>query len=223
MNQTRVFLIFAWLMVAVLLWMQWSGDKTAAAVPATTTSQTVPAEASAVPPASLPGTGIPQASAEGEAPAVQAAPAASRSIRVVTDVLDLQLNGSVIDRALLLQYPQTKEPGAAPVELFNAQSSHPYKAVTGWASEQGSAVPSLEGFQPEAEQDTLTLAEGADTVSVPFVWTGADGVQIRRTFTFTRGSYAVQVNDEVSNNGAASWQGHVYRRLTVPRCRCRVA
>lgn len=24
MNQTRVFLIFAWLMVAVLLWMEWS-------------------------------------------------------------------------------------------------------------------------------------------------------------------------------------------------------
>lgn len=37
MNQTRVFLIFAWLMVAVLLWMEWSREK-AAPTPAPTTS-----------------------------------------------------------------------------------------------------------------------------------------------------------------------------------------
>jgi len=33
MNQTRVFLIFAWLMVAVLLWMEWGRDKAAPATP----------------------------------------------------------------------------------------------------------------------------------------------------------------------------------------------
>ena len=34
MNQTRVFLIFAWLMVATLLWFEWSRDKAAPAQPA---------------------------------------------------------------------------------------------------------------------------------------------------------------------------------------------
>ena len=43
MNQTRVFLIFAWLMVAVLLWMEWGREK-AAPDPATvaTTQPAVP-------------------------------------------------------------------------------------------------------------------------------------------------------------------------------------
>ena len=209
MNQTRVFLIFAWLMVAVLLWMQWSGEKTAASAP-TPTAQTVPS--ATVPGASVPGNGVPQAMADGQTSPVQAT-AAARTLRVVTDVLDMQLDGSTVNRALLLQYPQTKAPGAQPVELLNAGSAHPYSAVTGWASEQGSPVPSLTGFRPEASLDTVTLAEGAETLAVPFVWEGTDGVQIRRTFTFTRGSYAVQVNDEVTNNGSKAWQGHVYRRL----------
>ena len=34
MNQTRVFLIFAWLMVATLLWLEWNKDKAAPAAPA---------------------------------------------------------------------------------------------------------------------------------------------------------------------------------------------
>ena len=40
MNQTRVFLIVAWLMVATLLWMEWGKEKSAPAQPATTSAQT---------------------------------------------------------------------------------------------------------------------------------------------------------------------------------------
>ncbi|HMM24941.1 MAG TPA: membrane protein insertase YidC, partial [Pseudoxanthomonas mexicana] len=44
MNQTRVFLIFAWLMVATLLWFEWSRDKAAPAQP-TVAAQTATAPA----------------------------------------------------------------------------------------------------------------------------------------------------------------------------------
>ncbi|MCF5956977.1 membrane protein insertase YidC, partial [Xanthomonas perforans] len=43
MNQTRVFLIFAWLMVAALLWMEWGKDKAAANAPVAAATQAVPA------------------------------------------------------------------------------------------------------------------------------------------------------------------------------------
>ncbi len=66
MNQTRVFLIFAWLMVAVLLGMEWSREKNAPdpatvvaaqpAVPAANDADLAPPPASDVPPASVPGT-----------------------------------------------------------------------------------------------------------------------------------------------------------------------
>ncbi|RBF36837.1 membrane protein insertase YidC, partial [Xanthomonas oryzae pv. oryzae] len=43
MNQTRVFLIFAWLMVAALLWMEWGKEKAAANAPGAAATQSVPA------------------------------------------------------------------------------------------------------------------------------------------------------------------------------------
>ena len=47
MNQTRTFLIVAWLMVAVLLWMEWNKEQ--AAPPAQETVQTLPTGGGAVP------------------------------------------------------------------------------------------------------------------------------------------------------------------------------
>ena len=104
MNQTRVFLIFAWLMVAVLLWMEWGREKNAPdpatvaatqpAVPAANDADLAPPAAGNVPQAAVPG----QAPAA-LAPAMEAATAASR-VSVTTDVLKLVLDGrSVLDAA----------------------------------------------------------------------------------------------------------------------------
>ena len=58
MNQTRTFLIFAWLMVAALLWMAWGQDQAAlrqaAQAPTTQPAATAPA--------------VPQAPAAGQVP-----------------------------------------------------------------------------------------------------------------------------------------------------------
>ena len=214
MNQTRVFLIFAWMAVAVLLWMAWNREQVAPAPATATTETTVPSATAAAVPSALPGSGVPQATVDG-APVAAATAQASVTqprVRIVTDVLDLELDGGTIDQARLLAYPQSKAEGAAPVELFSSQSTHPYSAVSGWASEKGSAVPEATGFRVEGAA-SHTLADGEQSLVVPFVWTSADGVTIRRTYTFTRGSYAIAVRDEVSNGGAAAWQGYVYRRL----------
>ena len=40
---------------------------------------------------------------------------------------------------------------------------------------------------------------------------------IRRTYTFQRGGYVVEVRDEVVNAGTAPWQGYVYRQLAAYR------
>src|SRR5690606_22645090 len=66
---------------------------------------------------------------------------------------------------------------------------------------------------PAEPQRQYVLADGADTVEVPFVWQGDNGVQIRRTYVLSRGAYALTVRDEVVNAGSAPWQGQVYRQL----------
>ena len=219
MNQTRVFLIFAWLMVAVLLWMEWGREKNApdpATVAATQPAVPVANDADlAVPSAG----NVPQANIPGHeaaaTPAVASADAttATPRVTVTTDVLKLVLDGrSVLDADLLL-FPQTKAAGSPPVQLLTEDKAHPYTATAGWASQSGSPVPGAGGFQLAGTATDVVLADGQNEVQVPFVWNGPDGVSIHRTYTFKRGEYAVSVKDEVSNAGTTPWQGYVFRKL----------
>lgn len=218
MNQTRVFLIFAWLMVAVLLWMEWGREKAApdpAAVAATQPAVPVADDADLATPVAG---NVPQASVPGAAPAMtsavtsEGAPAAPR-VTVTTDVLKLVLDGRSVLAADLLQFPQTKAAGSPPVQLLTEDPAHPYSATAGWVSQGNSAVPGASGFQPATAVTDVVLAEGQDQVQVPFVWNGPDGISIHRTYTFKRGDYAISVKDEVSNAGSAPWQAYVFRKL----------
>ena len=219
MNQTRVFLIFAWLMVATLLWMEWGKEKAAPPAQAqTAAAAATPADASIPTTTSAPGA-IPPAPAAGTAtPTTSATPAASPSVTVTTDVLNVVLDGGEMRQADLLKYPSTAADDSAPVRLFATDAANYFVAQSGWVSQGGQAPTHQAGFVPEGGKTAFTLADGANSVEVPFVWTGSDGVTIRRTYTFTRSNYVVQVRDEVINAGAKPWQGFVYRQLSrVPR------
>ncbi|KAF1703059.1 membrane protein insertase YidC [Pseudoxanthomonas suwonensis] len=216
MNQTRVFLILAWLMVAVLLWMEWGKEQAApaAAAPAPTTAvaqDAVPQPAAAAPAADA---SVPAASAAPVAVAA-ATPAAASAQRVTVsnDVLQLVLDGGSVVQADLLQFPRDRNGDGTPVRLFDAAPASFYAAQSGWVSATGAAPTHLSGFVPAEPQREYVLADGADTVEVPFVWQGDNGVQIRRTYVLSRGAYALTVRDEVVNAGSAPWQGQVYRQL----------
>ncbi|WP_448674211.1 membrane protein insertase YidC [Pseudoxanthomonas mexicana] len=215
MNQTRVFLIFAWLMVATLLWLEWSKDKAAPAVPAVA-AQTTTTPGSTVPAAIAPGATtsgtVPSAPTVAPMPTASPTAAAAPRVTVNTDVLRLVLDGGSVLEADLLHYPQSKTPGSGPVRLFSQEPQHFYAAESGWVS-SGSKAPDHHAFVPENGASAVALATGADSVSVPFIWQGPDGVTIRRTYTFKRASYEIEVRDQVINAGAGTWQGTVYRQL----------
>src|SRR5688572_25455503 len=219
MNQTRLFLLFAWLMVATLLWMEWGKEQAPppAASVATATTDGVPSSAG-VPSAT--GSAIPVAPGSTAAPVVTAAPTAARPVTVETDVLRVQMTGGELSQADLLHYPSEADAASAPVRLLANDPAQFFVARSGWHSDTGPA-PETQGFVPDpaaTRGDTFRLAPDARQLVVPFVWNGPNGVSIRRTYTFERGSYVVQVRDEVRNAGAAPWQAYVYRTLSrVPR------
>lgn len=217
MNQTRTFLIFAWIMVAVLLWMEWGKEKnapslaaTAQSVPAAPIPNTIPNAIPGVVAPPLPGQAqpLPAATAPGSAPAMSAS--GDARVVVATDVLRVTLDAGNVYRAELLHYPQTMAPGSAPVTLFDDNPADYYVAQSGWVGPDQAAIT---GFVAERAEPTVALAAGQQALAVPFVWKGSDGVSIRRTWTFTRGSYVVKVHDEVVNAGGKPWQGYVYRQL----------
>ncbi|MGH8025231.1 MAG: membrane protein insertase YidC, partial [Pseudoxanthomonas sp.] len=226
MNQTRVFLFFAWLMVATLLWMEWGKfNAPKPAELATATSQPQPASVGSVPSASpVPSptataaashAGVPVAPVVGAVANNASATAAPvrQSVVVSSDLLRLTLDGGNVLEAVLLKYPQTKAAGSPPVVLFTQDPAHYYTAQSGWANGKNPAPSHLDGFVPENGAGAVSLAPGAASVSVPFVWNGPDGVVIRRTYTLKRDDYAVIVRDEVVNNSNAPWQGTIYRQL----------
>src|SRR6476661_6793837 len=99
MNQTRVFLLFAWLMVAALLWMEWTKER--AAPPVAAPTSTAVSAAGSVPGATTAGAVPPAPAAAGPAGAatVGAVPSAPAAVTVRTDVLTATLDGGQILQA----------------------------------------------------------------------------------------------------------------------------
>ncbi|MBB1061975.1 membrane protein insertase YidC [Marilutibacter spongiae] len=213
MNQTRVFLIIAWLMVATLLWMEWNKEQapeTSTPAAATVSGASVPGSTAQVPGA---GTASQVPSATATAPEPQAVQAGDGPVvTVVTDVVRVEMTGGEMREVDLLGYGQTADDDSPPVRLFTRDPAHYFIARSGWSSEQA-APGAAGGFQLEGDVRDFRLAPGQDQVVVPFVWTGPDGVSIRRSYTFRRGDYAIGVRDEVVNQGSGPWQGYVYRQL----------
>ena len=205
MTQTRTFLLFAWLMVAALLWMEWNKEQLPAPAP-----QDAPARAGQAPLV----TGVPSAAVAGASatPAVVGPipPAtASPLVQLRNDVLALALDGRSITRAQLLQYPQQRKAGSPPVLLFDDAAATHFEARSSWTSTDGAEL----AFQPATPAREFVLADGANAVSAAFVATTPSGLQLQRTYTLMRGSYAIDVRDALVNAGSAPWSGLVRRQL----------
>ncbi|QIK80761.1 membrane protein insertase YidC [Lysobacter sp. HDW10] len=213
MNQTRLFLIFAWLMVAMLLWLEW-GKAHAPKPVAAPTQATAAAVPRMVPDAAT--TGIPQATQPQAVPTPNTQATAvtqAARVHVRTDVLDVVLTGGGLQQADLLRYPQTRDSAAQPVRLLSGDATRFYQAQTGWVGEQGHAAPAHDAAYTTTAAPEQVLAADAQKIEVPFVWTNPQGVTFNRVYTFTRGSYAVDVKDTAINGGTAAWAGYIYRQL----------
>ena len=225
MNQMRTFLIFAWLIVATILWMNWNKEQNAPptatqiALAAAPTEQPQGLPAPSVP-GGVPAPTVPTAPASVAAPQATVAaqigplpPAAAAPLTMSNDVLRLRLDGGNVRRAELLDYRVKRTPDAPLVRLFDDSAENFYIAQSGWVSSQGAPTHQA-GFVAEQSETELTLADGAKTVTASFVWSGPEGVSIRRTYTLTRGMYALTVRDEVVNRSTKPWTGFVYRQLS---------
>ncbi|TKR30130.1 membrane protein insertase YidC [Luteimonas gilva] len=213
MNQTRVFLIFAWLMVATLLWMEWGKEKAAPATPTLQPAAAAP-QATGAPPAAG---AIPSATPLAGAPAAtQSAANAAPAVTVTTDVFKIGMDGGALHVADLLKYPTTADEKSPPVRLLDTAPATYFAVNSGWVDQRNNAVRSV--FVPEGGKTEFALARGERKLQVPFVWNGPNGVSVRRVYTFTRGQYTIDVRDEVANAGSAPWQGYVFRQIErVPR------
>jgi YidC/Oxa1 family membrane protein insertase len=220
--------VMLWVALAAILYLNyeaWERDYHVAAPAAAQSVSGAPAAAptlgESVPqaPATLPTAPSSTAAAATTPPAPSAAPptaaanadvaeaAAVRpdaSLHVVTDVLDVAINlkGGELDRADLLQYPLHKDAPNVPVRLLNRDSEDTlYLLQSGLTGAAGEAAPTHLATWNSAES-SYVLPAGAQELRVPLTWTDK-GLTVVKTFTFTRGSYAIDLAYDVQNDGAA--------------------
>jgi len=215
--------LFLWIGLALLAWMniiQWDRDFGAQSAATTATTATAPAVAPAAPGAAssnlpeLPAATAPAAAAPGlatQAPATSAVAAAAPSIRVVTDVIDMDisLQGGDLLRADLLQYPRDKKPGSPAVRLLSTDDATYGVVRSGLRAADGRAEPTHLALYT-APASEFRLAPGAQELRVPLTWTDGQGVTVTKTYVFKPGQYAVEVIYDVQNASGADWNAASY-------------
>ena len=222
MRRTLLWVVFS--MSLVLLWDAWNKHNgqpsmfsppkasapaatgpTPADPPASlaTASNAVPSAAgvAAAAPGSVPGAASPAADAV----------ALSQKIDITTDLVKATVDtvgGSMVRLELLKQVDHIDHDKN--VVLFDESSSRLYKAQTGLiAAQGGGAMPNhltLFNLLP----GDRTMKDGQDSLAVAFESPEIGGVKLRKTYTFHRGSYVVDVKHEVVNNATTPVTPQVY-------------
>lgn len=219
MSNPRTLLLMALSMLGLLLWMQWQEDY-GPQRDGTDTQTPLAVKGEAVLSADVPTTAdigsaaMPTAQAgPGEAPApAQTGPQGERVV-VTTDVLRVEIDtrgGSVVVTELL-DYPLTQEEPEEKVRLLDDTPGNWFAAQSGLVSVNGNAPDHNAMFS--AARLEYSLEPGEQVLEVPLVWQDDSGLTVTKVLTFSRGSYVIAQQQEISNQSTQEWTGNAYRQL----------
>jgi YidC/Oxa1 family membrane protein insertase len=217
-RRTILWVIFGFSMV--LLWDQWQVYNGHKATFFPGSNKAVATAVAPIAPSSVP-TGVPASSAAlGGVAAVasiapESAPAAAREHVVVTsDVLKLTFDtqgGSLVQTEFLRHVDMADK--SKNVVLLADNKDRSYTAQTGLiAGVPGSAFPTHKTMMTVAPGER-TLKDGSKDLVIRFESPEVGGVKLVKTFTLSRGSYAVAVKHEVINVSGAPVSPQLYLQL----------
>jgi YidC/Oxa1 family membrane protein insertase len=137
---------------------------------------------------------------------------ATKPIRVITDVLDLDIDpvGGTVTRADLLTYAK-KKGEAERVRLMNTDPISRYLLQSGLTGPDASARPTH--LTPLSSAQTEYKLDGASELRVPLSWTDGNGVTVTKTFIFKPGEYRIDLQYDIDNHSAATWQAAPYAQI----------
>ena len=219
MDNQRLFLFVALSFVVLLLWQSWMEDYGPASQVETAVVENAqsPATATALPAGSADTADIPGAPAD-MATMERALPDTDvlkkgQFIDVTTDLFHIKIDttGGDLRQADLLQYKATTEPESPPFRLLNDSLPNLFVIQSGLRASVGTEPTHHVVYT--AEQGSYRMADAADELQVSMAWRSPEGVEVVKRYIFHRGSYAVDLQHEVRNNGTAEWQGRQYRQL----------
>ncbi len=215
MNQ-RVLLYFTLFFIVYMIWAQWQLDYGPKPEPVVATQTDLKNEKS------LSLEDIPQAVTSDNAeqlasPVVKEVDTNSERIKVVTDVLEVEIDtkGGDIRRVVLRDYSVTAKNPEEKLVLMTDESINYHIAQSGLVSVNKGSAPSHNAIY-RSEQNIYRLAEGEDIIEVPLYWENDSGVSVKKVLTFKRNNYVIDVNYYITAD-QQNWSGSDYMQLTRSR------
>jgi YidC/Oxa1 family membrane protein insertase len=216
-RRTFLWVIFGFSMV--LLWDQWqiyNGHKATffPAPPAATAEKPVAAPASAakdLPVASVANSAANPTAGPSQVPSSANAPVATphERIEVATDVLKLSFDteGGSLVRSEFLKFGDIADQ-QKPFVLLDESKARVYLAQTGLIGGPFASHKTPMKFMGERE-----LKAGQNELVLTFESADTGGLKLVKTYTLTRGSYAIKVSHKVVNTGAVPASPQLYVQL----------
>ncbi len=206
MENRRFFLFAVFGALLFFTYQTWKKDQPVAINSAATVAVTAPA-AQPLGYDALPGAPKPTA-----LPTLDSALASDARITVLTDKLriEISLAGGDLRRAELLDYPESKLNPERDLALLDDRDPHYFILQSGLATAEKPLISTSTVFTTSAA--SFALAAGSNTLEVPLSVTDANGLTLRKTYRFTRGSYQIELLQTVENNSTAAVQASPYAR-----------
>ena len=212
MDNRRLFLIAALVFVAFLIYQAWMQDYGPQPAPEPTSS------ASATSAPAIPTTLSPSNTSAGASALPSPTPTTStpkgEQITVRTDVLDVVIDtaGGDIHQAELRKYPVELTAPDQPVKVLTSESAALLVVQSGLQTSSGPAAPEQQTLYT-ASQSQYTLAPDQKALAVTLTWMNPRGLEVEKTYTFTRGSYQVKLAYTVHNDAQEAWVGAEYAQV----------
>lgn len=134
-------------------------------------------------------------------------------VQVKTDVLDVAIDlqqGDIVS-SQLLGYPLSVDEKNKPFPLLQNDANERYVANSNLFVTSGQAVKALD-FAFTTEQPHYELGENQNQLVVTLNGK-EDDLTVSKEFIFTKGSYLIDVNYKIVNQGSSEWKGYMNTQL----------
>lgn len=209
MDNQRTLLFAALAFVSILIWQAWQKDYVLPP-PVVATQTTIDSQTARL-------KDVPEASVgndfSGESNITEnglKAAAVAKTINIVTDVYELEIStvGGGITGLNLTQYPEEKGE-AQRIRLLNNAGEKVFVVESGLITQHGDS-PNHHAIW-SADKTNYTLV--GDELRVPLTWENGRGINVTKTYLFTRGSYRVEVETRISNASSDNWSAREYLQI----------
>lgn len=138
----------------------------------------------------------------------------SQLIHVKTDVIALSIDlsqGDIVNMHLS-DYPVSVEEKDKPITLLTNKTGERYVANSSLLISSGQAVENV-NLNFTADKSEYVLAPDNNSLTVTLTGKTAEGLSVKKEFIFTKGSYLIQVNYLINNQGTTTWKGYLNTQL----------